>query len=45
MRLQNDEQGNRFVSLGFVIRRGSEDIIIHPEDNRVIISDGRIVEA
>ena len=44
MRLHNNEQGNRLTSIGFITRKNNEDIVIHPEDYRVIINNNQIEE-
>ncbi len=44
MRLHNNEQGNRLISIGFITRKDNEDIVIHPEDYRVVINNNQIEE-
>ena len=44
MRLINNQQDGRLTSLGFVVRSNNEDIVIHPEEHKCIVVDGKIIE-
>ena len=44
MRLINNQQDGRLTSLGFIVRSNNEDIVIHPEEHKCIVVDGKIIE-